>query len=172
MSKKNRQKAARRKAEQEQEQKHQRRDAIIAGVLAILCGLFLLIDPWLTRTSPYEELVDATIEIKQVGTFKHEGSWVCGIEDTNGEWYMTVGHTEWRTDLTEVLKPGDRVNIKYQPAYYRFDNLIQELWLGEQRLSSYQNWDGFEDVFLTIVGVGAVGFGIVLLVLYGKKKKK
>ena len=169
MSKKDRQKAARRKAEQEREQTHTRRNAVIVGVLAVLCGVFLLVDPWLTRTIPYEELADATIEIKQVGTFKHEGSWVCGIEDTTGEWYMTVGHTEWRTDLTEELKPGDRIKIKYQPAYYRFDNLIQELWLGEQRLSSYQNLDGFEDVFLTIVGIGMVVFGVVLMLVYRKK---
>ena len=153
-----------------QDQQNSRCVIIGIGVVALLLGLFAVVDPFLTHTVSCEELTDATIEIQQVEYYKYEGIRTYSVEDSRGERYIVVGKTTQDMNLTQCLRPGDRVTIQYQPAYYRYHNAIQYLWLNGQQLVKYRNIDRFRGVTMTVVGGVLMVLAIVLLVQNGRNE--
>ena len=145
--------ALRLKEERERDQRNSRRVTIGVGIFALLLGVFLMVDPTFTHTTPYGDLTEATIEIKRVDHCKYDGSYTYTVKDSHGATYVVVGNKAWDMDLTEILLPGDRVEIKYQPAYYRHRHHIQELRKNGDVLVIYHQNDRYGMVSILVGGL-------------------
>ncbi len=122
---------------------------LLMGLLCLVTGLFLLVDTFCVHTLPYEELTEATVVVREVkvshGRYSH-----FIIQDTQGKQYNIDGEYDW--GLEERVQPGETIAIRYQPAYYRLENGIQELCLDGETLVTYRNDDAVNRIGFPILG--------------------
>ena len=135
---------------------------VIIGLFSFAMGLFLLIDPFYIHTLPYEELTEATIVVREVEVTRGRHSHF-SVVDTEGKKYNIDGEYDW--GLAEALRTGQTIVIRYQPAYYRLENGIQELRLNGETLVTYRNDDTINRIGLPVLGGLMVLFASVIFAM-------
>ena len=158
----------------EKKRRRERAWMFLFGLVAVLAGLFLVVEPFLCNTLPYDELTQATVEVAQVHRHYSKSGYLFVLEDTTGVRYNLNGNpVSQAMDYDELIRAGDMVTIKYQPAYYRYENSILELWLEDQQLCEYINEDKITRFVLPPIGAIALSVGgLFWWNLWRNKKKK
>ncbi len=132
---------------------------LFMGMMSLAVGLFLFADAICVHTMSYDELVESSVVVREV-EYSYGKYHFFTIEDTEGKQYNIDGEYDW--GLEEWVQPGKTIAIRYQPAYYRFENGIQELCLDGERLVTYRNDDAGIRIGFPIIGGFMVLFAGVM----------